>query len=334
MSSKNSIHQSSDKLFKLSMADPEMAKSFFREHLPKNLLQKIDLNNLRLQKQTFIDEAYKSTEADVVYSAQIDKLPVYLYLLCEQQTKVDLNLAFRLLVYIVRIMEEHRKQHPKQPLPLVYPMVVYTGDEPWTAPLDIFPLFGEAEDIARQIFLKPYQLLDVNRIDDDELRRQELFGLVAFVLKYRKTIDFKRFLKRLLPWLHEIEEHFPSSISLGGIVLKYIIDRSPQGDLELLVQEAQDYLSEELTGEIMTIAQQLEKKGFEKGMIIAQQWKNEGVQEGLQQGEAALLKRLLQRRFGELPFIYTQQIASANTETLLEWGEKVLDAKTLEEIFA
>lgn len=320
------------------MADPEMAKHFFREHLPENLLQKIDLNNLKLQKQTFIDEAYKSTEADVVYSAQIGEIPIYLYLLCEQQTKVDQNLAFRLLIYIVRIMEEHRKQHPKQPLPLVYPMVVYTGDEPWTAPLDIFPLFGEAEELARQIFLKPYQLLDVNRIDDDELRRQELFGLVAFVLKYRKTTDFKRFLKRLLPWLHEIERHFPSSVSLGGVVLKYIIDRSPQGDKELLVQEAQHYLSEELTGEIMTIAQQWKEEGIQKGlqqgMIIAKQWKEEGVQKGLQQGEIALLKRQLQRRFGELPFIYAQRIANANAETLLEWGDKILDAKTLEEVFA
>lgn len=161
------------------------------------------------------------------------------------------------------------------------------------------------------------------------MRRQELFGLVAFVLKYRKTTDFKQFLKRLLPWLHEIERHFPSSVSLGGVVLKYIIDRSPKGDLELLVQEAQDYLSEELTGEIMTIAQQLEKKGFEKGMIIAQQWK----EEGLQQGEATILKQLLQHRFGQLPVSYTQLIANADAKTLLEWAAKVLDAKTLEDVF-
>lgn len=153
---------------------------------------------------------------------------------------------------------------------------------------------------------------------------------MAFVLKYRKTTDFKRFLKRLLPWLHEIEEHFPSSVSLGGVVLKYIIDRSPKGDLELLVQEAQDYLSEELTGEIMTIAQQLEKKGFEKAMVIAQQWK----EEGLQQGEANILKLQLQRRFGQLPSSHIQRIDSADTQTLFEWAAKILEAKTLEEVFS
>lgn len=79
--------------------------------------------------------------------------------------------------------------------------------------------------------------------------------------------------------------------------------------------EVQRYFSEELTSKITT---------------IAKQWKEEGVQEG----EVALLKRVLQRRFGELPFIYEQRIASANAETLLKWSDKIFDAKTLEEIFA
>ncbi len=287
---KISIHQPNDKLFKQSMGEITVAREFFSTHLPTHILEKIDLNSLKLEKESFIDDAYKATEADVVYSAKMGDTTTYLYLLCEQQTDVDQELAFRILVYTVRIMEMHRKQHPNDPLPLplVYPMVVYTGEKPWDAPLDIFPLFGEAEDLARELFLKPYQLLDVNRTDDDELRQQELFGLVAFVLKYRKTADFAQFLQQFMPWVNQVEIRDSRGAVLGRLVLKYVIDRSSQGDKDLLVQEAQHYLSHELQGEIMTIAQQWEQEGIQKGlqqgMTIAHQWEQEGIQKGLQQG--------------------------------------------------
>jgi predicted transposase/invertase (TIGR01784 family) len=320
------IHQPNDKLFKNSMAEIAVATEFFNAHLPKELLEKIDLDTLKLEKHTFIDEVYKSTEADVVYSVKMGQETAYLYLLCEQQTEVDPWLAYRLLVYTVRIMELHLKQHPHGPLPLVHTMVVYTGDEPWHAPLDIFPLFGDAENLAREMLLKPYQLMDVQRTSDDDLRQNELYGLVAFTLKHRKTEDFRQFLKRFMPWVHKVELQYQSGALLGRFMLKYIIDRSSQGDKDLLVQEAQHYLSEELTGEIMTIAQQWEQEGIRKGI-------QQGVQQGMQQGEAAILKHQLQRRFGELPLMYRQRIDRADAATLLRWSENILDAKTVNDVF-
>ncbi len=177
----------------------------------------------------------------------------------------------------------------------------------------------------------------MSRTQDDELRQQELFGLVAFVLKHRKTADFAQFLHWLMPWVHQVEIRDSRGAVLGRIVLRYVIDRSSQGDKDLLVQEAQHYLSHELQGEIMTIAQQWEQQGIQKGlqqglhqgMTIAQQWK----EEGLQQGEAVLLIRLLQRRFGKLPAIYVERIAQADAQTLLHWGDNVLDARTLDDVF-
>lgn len=50
-------------------------------------------------------------------------------------------------------------------------------------------------------------------------------------------------------------------------------------------------------------------------------------------GEAAVLTRLIRRRFGDIPKPITQQIAKADAETLLQWSDKFLDAANLEEIF-
>ena len=55
--------------------------------------------------------------------------------------------------------------------------------------------------------------------------------------------------------------------------------------------------------------------------------------EGRVEGEAAMLLRLLERKFHPLPESARQRVASADAETLLVWGERVLDAKNLEEVW-
>jgi predicted transposase YdaD len=69
-----------------------------------------------------------------------------------------------------------------------------------------------------------------------------------------------------------------------------------------------------------------------------EQWKQEGrlegEQRGEQRGEAALLLRLLQRRFGVLPGWATELVRSADSVAMEEWGIRLLDAATLEEVLA
>ena len=58
-----------------------------------------------------------------------------------------------------------------------------------------------------------------------------------------------------------------------------------------------------------------------------------GLQQGLQQGEVRVLRRLLTRRFGELPAWTEAKLQEAVPEQLEDWSERVLDAGTLEEVF-
>jgi hypothetical protein len=51
------------------------------------------------------------------------------------------------------------------------------------------------------------------------------------------------------------------------------------------------------------------------------------------QGEALLLQRLLARRFGPLPTAVIARIAAATVEEIETWGDRVLDAKSLDEVF-
>lgn len=72
-------------------------------------------------------------------------------------------------------------------------------------------------------------------------------------------------------------------------------------------------------------------EGLEKGM---QKGMEKGREEGRAQGTASILLRLLNRRFGPLSADVTQRLSQSTPEQLEIWAERVLDARTIDEVFA
>ena len=59
----------------------------------------------------------------------------------------------------------------------------------------------------------------------------------------------------------------------------------------------------------------------------------EGRQEGRQEGEVALLMRLLVKRFGNISESIESRLTQASIADLELWGDRILEAKTLTDIF-
>ncbi|WP_366145199.1 DUF4351 domain-containing protein [Accumulibacter sp.] len=57
------------------------------------------------------------------------------------------------------------------------------------------------------------------------------------------------------------------------------------------------------------------------------------MQQGRQEGEAALLQSQLARRFGTLPDAVRTRLTSATVDQLESWATKVLDAESLDGVF-
>lgn len=316
----SSIHQAQDKLFKQAMSNIKVATDFFQAHLPQEILEQSDLTTLRLEKNSFVDDSFKNLEADVIYQVKIKEKDSFFYLLCENQSEVDPMIAFRLLVYTVDLLKFYRKQHPKSSLlPVVYPLVVYSGEKPWDAPRVVFDLFHQPA-LAKAFFLNAYQLIDICRVQDEALRQRTLSGIVEFALKNKRIYDLEKFLKSLFPWLNEVE--IQAGSDFAKIILRYTANSLDAHGKDLYLEKANNYLSSNLQGEVMTLAQEFREEGIKVG-----------VQQGLQQGEYSLLLRQLQRKFDTIPDTYQKKLSEADAETLLVWGERILEAKTLEDIF-
>ena len=57
------------------------------------------------------------------------------------------------------------------------------------------------------------------------------------------------------------------------------------------------------------------------------------IEEGRQEGEMVLLRRLLTRRFGPLPDGEEQRLHAATVQDLERLADRVLDAQNLDEVF-
>ena len=84
----------------------------------------------------------------------------------------------------------------------------------------------------------------------------------------------------------------------------------------------------------MRYVSSIERIGFENGKQRGMQHgMQQGMRQGMRQGESTMLFRLLERKFGQVNEEAKQKIEAADSDTLLEWGEKILSASTIDDVF-
>ena len=98
--------------------------------------------------------------------------------------------------------------------------------------------------------------------------------------------------------------------------------RLPDGLEQKLWQDIEQIEGETRMRYVISVERLATERGIQQGM-----------QQGIQQGECSFLVRLLTRRFGALPEWVNTRLKQSHTDLLETWGERVLDAKSLEEVF-
>ena len=112
------------------------------------------------------------------------------------------------------------------------------------------------------------------------------------------------------------------------ILLRRKAPRSSIDDINQIndIMEADSMLAERIEGWF----DEAEQKGLKKGM---EQGLKQGRQEGLQTGEAAALRRLLSRRFGQLPANVEARIERGSLAQIEAWFDEAIDAPSLADVF-
>lgn len=283
----DSIHQPQDKFFKRSLSKLQVAREFLQQHLPEDIKKLIDFNTLKFHKETFIDDSFKTSSADVIYSAQSSQGLAYFYILIEHQSTVDAWLLLRIIGYLCQLWKLHHDQSPDDPLPIVYPLIFYNGKTPYSATTRFFDLFGSQAELAQKIFTEDFRLIDVRKIEDEELRRYRWAGILEYVMKHRLVANVMEFAEEVMQWLQELERS--DGFVYASDVIQYILSHSEGEQVEALVNAARTHLPESLEVNTMTFADQLRQQGYQramqevKTMTFADQLREQGYQRAMQE---------------------------------------------------
>ena len=230
----------------------------------------------------------------------------------------------------VEFLKGWHKEHPRaQRLPAILPIVLYQGATAWTAPRTLAELYDLSDqalhDLGEFLLSLRFVLDDLRVTPDHALRARPVDDLVRVALVVMKHITSEHLLDQLARLRAEITRLLATEhgrIGFSGI-LWYIESAHPNlGQFDIL-SHLRPVVGPEITKTMETYEQTIERLVIEKHKRLARE-------EEAQQ----ILLRQLTRRFGALPESVTARVTDAGREDLERWSDRILDAASLDDVFA
>ena len=285
------LHQPNDKLLKATFSIPENARAFFQHHLPKEVAACIVWDSLTLEPSSFVDPQFASSESDLLFHVTFQNTETFIYLLFEHQSTEDPRMALRLLSYIVRIWERFGAAHPAPAkLPPVFPIVLAQGRRPWKTSnslADIIDLTAPFSNVLRPwqpAFV--YQLMELVRTPYEAPGGTPEGILTLRALKAEPVEE----LLSAKVW----DTNLLGSISKGALerLMRYIF--SGEVNKAAFMERITQLQTAPLQSKTMTLADQFREEG-----------KQEGLSQGLNLGRLIAMRssiiRMLALKHGSVP---------------------------------
>ncbi|PUU86399.1 Rpn family recombination-promoting nuclease/putative transposase [Halanaerobium sp.] len=255
-----------DSLFKRTLGDKEVAVDFLENYLPNNILKEIDLTDIKVAKDSFVDEELEESFSDILYNVSIDGKEGFVYLLFEHKSYFDKMTPVQMLGYILDIWKLYNKQNKNEKLPPIIPILIYHGDRKWKYGSSLSELIeATSEAISDYIPGYNYLLYDFSNYSDAEIKGQIKLRLFLKLISHIFDDDFDKGLREVLPLLIELREK-TTGLEYIETVVKYILNIGEEISLNELDQKAKN-ISAEGSAVIMTIAEKIYHDGKEEGKV-------------------------------------------------------------------
>ncbi len=281
-----------DKLFRKVWSDKAIAADFLQNYLPAKVRTQIDLNKLKIAKDTFIEKELKEFYSDLLYTVDFQTGPGYVYLLFEHKSYADKLTPLQILEYMAQIWRLHLKQHPDTLLPPVIPLLLYHGRGKWKG-RKFSDLMDESGSMLPEYIPDfKYILLDLTQYSDREIKGVLLCRAVLLLFKHIHAPDFEEQLGAIFAMLDELKQSDNGFRYLEAI-FRYLHSTADisSDKIKKIVKQNLDFKKGEL---FMTLGERLKKEGFEQGV---QQGIRQGVQQGIQDGLLEAIDLGLSLRF-------------------------------------
>lgn len=327
-------------MFRAWFSVPEAARLLFAEQMPKRLFALFKPEPPELVPGSFIDDKLAEHRTDLLYRAPLKQGgDAYVYIVVEHKSFSDPLTPLQLLRYKCNIWTRLIENKAKLPLAPIIPLVFYHGARPWSAAPTFHGLFKKLDDELQPLTAQfAYVLIDLGRIDDNELSRDLRQRAYLAALKYNARSDMREV------GLGRVARQFAGLPEVDiWCILHYILsqhDDIGRDDLNRALLECAPERKDAIMNRFLQeIGEDYFKRGKAEGLAAGlaegeAKGKAEGLAEGLTSGKAETLLKLLAHRFGKLPRDMERRIRAADAETLDRWTLRVLDAKSPKDVIA
>ena len=255
-----------DRLFRAVFSDAAEAAGLLQDVLPAGLRDNVDWETLKLLESTFLDDALRESESDLLYEVTYGENGerVWLYLLFEHQSTPDRWMRFRLLKYCCRIWEAGIRDGPGQSeLRPIVPLVFYQGSRGWRHSTEFADLFPAAAREWPWVPRFEHVLLDQTGVEPDGVKG----GVKGRIAQLLMMAAYGR---HMVPAVDMAARLLGSLFSSGGVnyfrlFIRYVVATQDEVDVQAF-DEALRHHGREQGGEIMSYGRQLLEEGRSQGL--------------------------------------------------------------------
>ena len=305
-----------DLSYRLFFSHRHMTQDLLQEIVAERWVERIDFDSGELADPSYVSDKHENRESDLVWKFRRQDGEEPVYVLLEFQSRPDPSMPVRFMGYESLFYQKLMADKPMaawRKLPPVIAVLVYNGWEPWHVATDLSSLIGELD--ASAATYRPQ--LRYRLVDESAYPREDLAALdspVAALFLIETSRDGEEVLASV-PRLRQTIP--PDEVSLRRAFVTWlrrvILPRfgvSWEETAELTLEEVETMLAESID-----------------------RWNRELLEKGRQEGEVQVVLRQLRLKFGPLEPEAEDRVRSADPDRLLELGERVLTAQSLQDVF-
>lgn len=254
-----------DAFVRLVLSDLQTARAFMQHFLGPTAGQ-LDLAHLELRSDTFVDENLDKTATDLLYQVPWrNRSDAYVAMIVEHKCEGSArasgeHLPLQLRGQELDLLRQHRRNHPNDPLPLVFLVALYHGAKPYRGPRtvgesmalppDMVPVRWKHQDMI---------LIDLAVLDETDLGQDKL-GLFLRVLKHIYDDNFLEIYQGWVPALQALD----NSVRDRSFVIAlntYAVTSAKMENQAKFAEIALKSYSTETGGATMTLYEVLQTEG-------------------------------------------------------------------------
>jgi predicted transposase YdaD len=254
-----------DAFVRMVLSDLNTASAFMRLFLVP-IAEQLDLTQLELRSDSFVDDNLDKTATDLLYHIPWqDRSDAYVAMIVEHKSEGAArasgeHLPLQLRGQEIDLLRQHRRNHPKDPIPLVMLVALYHGAKPYRGPRTV----GESMALPAKWIPERWKhqdmvLIDLAQLDETELAQDKL-GLFLRVLKHIYDDNFLEIYQSLIPALQSLD-NAPADRSFVIALNKYLVTSANMENMARFAEIAVKSYSEETGGNAMTLYESAKREG-------------------------------------------------------------------------